>query len=107
MPARTIAVLDIGKTNAKLVLHDLETGADVFVRTTPNTVLPGPPYRHFDVAALERFALDALAACAAEHRVDAVSVTTHGASCALLSRGDLAFPPRLRGPRPGRRRRGL
>ncbi|EAU40982.1 hypothetical protein FP2506_11984, partial [Fulvimarina pelagi HTCC2506] len=25
-PIRNVAVIDIGKTNAKLVLHDLETG---------------------------------------------------------------------------------
>lgn len=92
MTARTVAVLDIGKTNAKLVVHDLVAGRDLFQRTTPNTVLQGPPYRHFDVAALERFALQALAAAALEHRIDAVSVTTHGASAVLLAGGDLAFP---------------
>ena len=43
-----IAVLDIGKTNVKLSVTD----ADGTVRetlTTPNTVRPGPPYRHHDV----------------------------------------------------------
>ena len=43
-PAR-IAVIDIGKTNAKLALVEAETLAEIAVVTRPNRVLPGPPGR--------------------------------------------------------------
>nr|WP_075215461.1 FGGY-family carbohydrate kinase [Mongoliimonas terrestris] len=89
---RLVAVLDIGKTNAKLVVHDVATGADLFVRTMPNTVRPGPPYPHMDTDALHAFALGALKDAAAAHAIDAVSITTHGASVALMAGDDLALP---------------
>ncbi|MBB3952457.1 FGGY-family carbohydrate kinase [Aureimonas jatrophae] len=89
---RRIAVVDIGKTNAKLALHDLVEGRDLFVRTLPNTVLAAPPYPHFDVDRLWRFLLEALAECAGLHAVDALSVTTHGACAALVDADDLVLP---------------
>ncbi|MFN4211696.1 MAG: carbohydrate kinase, partial [Devosia sp.] len=88
-----IAVIDIGKTNAKLVIVDTETGAEIAVRKTANTVLPGPPYPHFDTERLWAFILDTLAQFAGEPGFDAVSITTHGASAALLDEtGALALP---------------
>ena len=44
-----IAVLDIGKTNAKLALVEEGSLGEVAVVTRPNTVLTGPPYPHFDL----------------------------------------------------------
>ncbi|WP_062012490.1 FGGY-family carbohydrate kinase [Aureimonas sp. AU4] len=89
---RRIAVVDIGKTNAKLALHDLSEGRDLFVRTAPNTVRPGPPYPHFDTERLWEFLLQALTECASAHEIDAVSVTTHGACAALVDARDLVLP---------------
>jgi sugar (pentulose or hexulose) kinase len=90
---RHIAVIDIGKTNAKLALVDRETLAEIDVRTTPNRVLPGPPYPHFDTEALWAFVLDGLTALHAAHRIDAIVPTTHGACAALLDKtGNLAAP---------------
>ena len=57
---RFIAVLDVGKTNVKLVVHDLESGEDVFVRTRPNAVVDLPPYPHYDVEGMWTFFLDTL-----------------------------------------------
>ncbi len=82
---RHIAVIDIGKTNAKLALVDLATLTEIAVVTRPNTVLPGPPWPHFDTEGHWRFLLDALAAFHRAHRVDAISITTHGACAALLA----------------------
>ncbi|MCG6904803.1 MAG: FGGY-family carbohydrate kinase [Rhodobacter sp.] len=88
-----IAVIDIGKTNAKLALVDLETLCERAVVTRPNTVLPGPPWPHFDVEGHWAFLLDALGRFQRDHRVDGISVTTHGASAALLDgAGALAAP---------------
>ncbi|MFL4468452.1 FGGY-family carbohydrate kinase [Tateyamaria armeniaca] len=91
--SRRIAVIDIGKTNAKLALVDLDTLTEIAVVTRPNTVLPGPPWPHFDTEGHWAFLLDALSAFHRDHGVDAISVTTHGASIALLDRaGGLAAP---------------
>lgn len=90
---RHVAVIDIGKTNAKLVVVDAATGTEIAVRKTTNTVLAGPPYPHFDIEALWQFILDTLADFARSPGFDTLSITTHGASAALLDeKGDLALP---------------
>ena len=89
---RFIAVLDVGKTNVKLVVHDLEAGEDVFVRTRPNTVVDLPPYPHYDVEGMWAFFLDTLKEAAASQRIDALSFTTHGATFVLLAGNELAMP---------------
>ncbi|MDV7144327.1 FGGY-family carbohydrate kinase [Tropicimonas sp. TH_r6] len=90
---RHVAVIDIGKTNAKLAMVDMEALAEIDVRTTPNTVLDTAPYPHFDTDRLWAFILQGLAEFQAKHGVDAISVTTHGASIVLLdSYGGLATP---------------
>lgn len=93
MSQRHIAVIDIGKTNAKLALVDLTEMSEIAVVTRPNRVLSGPPYPHFDVEGHWSFLLEALARFHAEHGVDAISITTHGACAALIdAQGGLAAP---------------
>ncbi|WP_151719058.1 FGGY-family carbohydrate kinase [Gemmobacter serpentinus] len=88
-----IAVIDIGKTNAKLALVGADDLREIAVVTRPNRVLAGPPYPHFDLEGHWAFFLQHLAAFHAAHGIDAISVTTHGASCVLLdAAGDLAAP---------------
>ena len=88
-----IAVIDIGKTNAKLALVDLETLTELAVITRPNIVQPGPPWPHFDVDGHWAFLLNGLAQFHQSHRIDAISIATHGACVALLDgQGDLAAP---------------
>lgn len=90
---RHIAVIDIGKTNAKLALVDLVTLTEIAVVTRPNTVVNGPPWPHFDVDGHWDFLLAGLKTFHQTYRVDAISVTTHGASVVLLDQaGDLAAP---------------
>jgi sugar (pentulose or hexulose) kinase len=89
---RRIAVLDIGKTNAKVLLVDLATGAEDVLARSPNAVLRGGPYPHHDLESLWQFALSGLR-LAAVRGVDAVSITTHGAACVLVDKaGGLALP---------------
>lgn len=89
---RRIAVLDIGKTNAKVLVVDLATGAEEVLARTPNAVRREGLYPHHDIDALWRFALDGLKLAAARG-VDAVSITTHGAACVLVDAdGGLALP---------------
>lgn len=90
---RHVAVIDIGKTNAKLALVDVQTLTEIAVVTRPNIVHAGPPWPHYDVEGHWAFLLDALARFHREHSVDAISITTHGACAALLaSDGTLAAP---------------
>ncbi|SIN99493.1 FGGY-family carbohydrate kinase [Vannielia litorea] len=88
-----IAVIDIGKTNAKLALVDLGSLRELEVLTRPNRVRPGPPWPHFDLDGHWDFILAGLAGFRVRHGVDAVSITTHGASLVLLdAEGGLAAP---------------
>jgi sugar (pentulose or hexulose) kinase len=90
---RHIAAIDIGKTNAKLALVDVQTLSEIAVLTRPNIVQAGPPWPHYDVDGHWSFLLDALATFNRDHGVDAISITTHGACAALLaSDGTLAAP---------------
>jgi sugar (pentulose or hexulose) kinase len=88
-----VAVIDIGKTNAKVALVDMENLTEVAVRKMANSVRTNGPYPHHDVERLWDFILDSLAALNGERPVDAISVTTHGATAALLGAdGSLALP---------------
>lgn len=88
-----IAVIDVGKTNAKLALVDGESLEELAVVTRPNRVLAAPPYPHFDLEAHWAFFLDQLTAFHRDHGIDAISITTHGAAGVLLDKdGDLATP---------------
>ncbi|MEP3280102.1 MAG: FGGY-family carbohydrate kinase [Stappiaceae bacterium] len=88
-----VAVIDIGKTNAKLVLVDMFDLREVAVLSQPNPVLPGPPYPHYDTDSLWQFIVGSLKDLQRDLGVDAITITTHGASGALLDgEGGLATP---------------
>lgn len=90
---RRVAVIDVGKTNAKLALVEEGSLREIRVVTRPNRVLPGPPWPHFDLEGHWAFFLHNLGRFHAEWGVDAISVTTHGAAAVLLDgEGDLAAP---------------
>ena len=88
-----VAVFDIGKTNVKVVLVDTDTMNEIKVVTRPNTVFPGPPWSHFDTQGIWDFLLKAFTDFHAKYRIDAISVTTHGACVVLLDHaGNLGEP---------------
>ena len=90
---RHVAVIDVGKTNAKLALVEEGSLREITVVTRPNTVRPGPPYPHFDLSGHWDFFLHHLRGFHAEWGIAAISVTTHGASAVLLdAAGQLAAP---------------
>jgi sugar (pentulose or hexulose) kinase len=90
---RRLAVIDIGKTNAKVVLVDLATQAEIEIRSTPNEVTASGAYPHHDVGRLWLFVKEALASLAVRSKIDAIVVTTHGATAALVKAdGSLALP---------------
>ena len=85
-------IIDIGKTNSRAILADLTARREVAQRRMENRVLPGPPYPHLDVAALETFILRALAEFAAMAPLAGVMVIGHGATVALVDGGGLVLP---------------
>ncbi len=88
-----VAVIDIGKTNAKVALVDLARLAETDVRKTPNDVLRDGPYPHYDVERLWAFILDSLRDLGRTAPIQAISITTHGATAALVDHaGDLVLP---------------
>ncbi|TGT72116.1 MULTISPECIES: FGGY-family carbohydrate kinase [unclassified Mesorhizobium] len=88
-----VAVIDIGKTNAKVALVDLATLSEIALRRMTNAPVRGAPYPHHDVEALWTFILDSLADLNRERRIDAISITTHGATGALVdAAGELVLP---------------
>jgi sugar (pentulose or hexulose) kinase len=89
---RHIAVIDIGKTNAKVVLIDSVTREQIAGKTTPNTVLKHGVYPHADVERLWDFVLASLTELQAQHGIDGISITTHGATAALMAGDALALP---------------
>ncbi|TPK84472.1 FGGY-family carbohydrate kinase [Mesorhizobium sp. B2-4-17] len=90
---RHVAVIDIGKTNAKVALVDLVTLSEVALRRMANAPVRQAPYPHHDVEALWNFILDGLAGLNREQRIDAISITTHGATGVLVdAAGELVLP---------------
>ncbi|MCF6126899.1 FGGY-family carbohydrate kinase [Mesorhizobium ciceri] len=90
---RHIAVIDIGKTNAKVALVDLATLSEVALRRMSNAPVRQAPYPHHDVEALWAFILESLAGLNREQRIDAISISTHGATGVLVdAAGELVLP---------------
>ncbi|KXO78415.1 FGGY-family carbohydrate kinase [Brucella anthropi] len=90
---KRIAILDIGKTNAKVVVLNAANGEEIVANRMSNTALRDGPYPHYDIDALWRFFLTSLAEFAQEPGFDAISITTHGAAAALVAEdGTLAMP---------------
>lgn len=90
---RNVAVIDVGKTNGKVVLFDVVEGRESHVHSTPNTVQKDGPYPHYDIEGLWAFFLDALRDIGVEERIDAIAITAHGASITLVdAEGNLALP---------------
>lgn len=77
------AVLDVGKTNVKLHVVDRDLRVR-FRRSRGNRVIEQGIYPHFDTHALWRWVRGTLAEIAADFRIEAIAVTTHGATAALI-----------------------
>ena len=87
-----VAVIDLGKTNAKLALVETGEARELRVETMP-TPLGVSPYPHIDAETIATFLETRLAAFARDGGVGAVTVTTHGATAALIDEaGELVLP---------------
>jgi sugar (pentulose or hexulose) kinase len=87
---RFIAVIDIGKTNAKVALVDLRSCTEIKILKQANKVLHDGPYPHYDVEGIWQFIINSLREL---NNIDAISITTHGATAALVdAEGNLVLP---------------
>ena len=78
-----VAVLDVGKTNVKLTIAapDGRLGESLSRR---NPVLPGPPYRHHDLAGIEAWLFGALGELGRRHHIGTIVVSGHGSGGVLV-----------------------
>ncbi|WP_111980317.1 FGGY-family carbohydrate kinase [Algibacillus agarilyticus] len=80
-------VMDIGKTHVKV--HVLDTGYNsIFSKHMSNTVLNKPPYPCADVDGIWQFFQIAIKEAAAKYAISGISITTHGATAALIDRAE-------------------
>jgi sugar (pentulose or hexulose) kinase len=80
-----IAVIDVGKTNAKVTLVSARDAAELAHRTSANRVLGDGPYPHFDVGRIWDFLTSALAELNREAPIGAISLIAHGSAGAFLN----------------------
>ncbi|USX17952.1 L-fuculose kinase [Oxalobacteraceae bacterium OTU3REALA1] len=91
LPIEATIVLDIGKTNVKLVLIDVD-GAVLAERRSPNTILNCGPYPHHDTDRIWSWMLDGMQQFSTLAHVGAIVSITHGATAALVDNEGLALP---------------
>ena len=85
---RLLAILDIGKTNARLIVVDPAGGPPVHTARRTNRPVAGPPLRQLDVAGLQAWLLDSLAACPERASIGCIVPVAHGAACVMLDGTD-------------------
>jgi L-fuculokinase len=86
-----VAVLDVGKTNVKL-LAIAPGGGILSFRSAPNEVRSRGRYPSCDVEHIWRWLLAALADLAEHFRIRAIVPTTYGSSAALVDERQLVLP---------------
>lgn len=84
-------VLDIGKTNVKLVLVDAG-GAVLAEQRRPNAILRDGPYPHHDTERIWDWMLAAMKVFSSLAQVGAIVPVTHGATAALVDDEGLVMP---------------
>ena len=89
-PSR-IAVLDIGKSNLKLLVAS-DDGWPIETLSVANSATTSGRYLAYDLAALEAWYLDALAEVARRHAIAAVVATAHGCGAVLVDGASAVLP---------------
>ena len=92
MKGRCTAVLDVGKTNAKLTLWD-RGGTCVERLVRANMAGDDGAYPALDLQGLEAWVRETLLEFAARHDVAAIVPVTHGAAAVLVHQGRVFAPP--------------
>ena len=82
--APLIAVLDVGKTNAKIALVDPELGQEIWSARRANDVVQGACMRELDVVAIEAWLLESLRGAPHRERIAVIVPIAHGAAAVLV-----------------------
>ena len=90
-PPEVIAVLDIGKTNLKLLVATAD-GEPVDMTSRVNDFSGTHPYRLIDTAGIENWALESLKSLAARHNIKAIIASTHGCTGVLCDEAGAVLP---------------
>jgi L-fuculokinase len=85
MPQDLIAVLDVGKTNAKLILVEAVSGEITWSIERRSTPVVRAGIRELPVAGIERWLLSGLASAPHKERIRALVPVAHGAAAVLVS----------------------
>jgi sugar (pentulose or hexulose) kinase len=88
---RVVAVLDIGKTNLKILIATAD-GAPVEAVSRPHDFLRSEPYPSIDIDGIIAWLVDSLGELATRHRVDAIVTTAHGCAAVLTDADGPVLP---------------
>ena len=90
--ARHIAVLDVGRTNKKLLIYDMKLNQVDSVFATIDDVANGTE-NHEPIEAVSRFFLDSLSEMGKRYQIAVISISTYGGTFVCLDEnGQLALP---------------
>lgn len=87
-----IAILDIGKSNAKFNLVDRDNGELLFTDSVATRICNEPYYPHLDTDFLWSWYIAALQMVQQQYGVGTLCVTAHGATAALIDDQALVLP---------------
>ena len=103
MGASVIAVLDIGKTNKKILVYDENLKILDSATTRIPEIRDAEGLDHDDVAGLELWFLEQLKIFSQRYPIKAISISAHGATWTALDKhGKLAFPELSYANEPGK-----
>lgn len=86
MDSELIAVLDLGKTHAKILLLDALSGAVISERVRVCAPVPGPYFRELDIAQTESWLFETLASESQRSRIRHIVPIAHGAAAVLIDK---------------------
>lgn len=92
MAEGSVAVLDVGKTNAKLSLWT-RGGRRLASVSRANADVETPRYRALDADGVQRWLIDSLTDFARDANIEAIVPIAHGAAAAVIADRGLAAPP--------------
>jgi sugar (pentulose or hexulose) kinase len=94
MDADLIAVIDIGKTNARLFVVDRSSGEIVWRRQRENEVIAASPLKQLDILGVETWLVQALAAAPRKESIGRIVPVAHGAAAVLVDdKGEIVAAP--------------
>ncbi len=86
------AVVDVGKTNAKLVVADLKDGHVIWTAEHRNRIVPGPPYKQLDIASIQAWLVEQMAKAPEKAQIGTIVPVAHGCGAVPLDAADQPLP---------------